>query len=428
MKVAVVTMLFPAAAETFAARDIRSWRDQGVSVSVHCLRPPSSRNDTLRAVFDVMSVPVTYATVGGYLGGLLEMLRQPLRMMGFVARIGRHEWRQPASLLRCLALAPRAMGILAEIRRTRPDVVHLYWGHFPSLVGDLVRRHLPEVRLSHFLGAYDLERGLALSRKVYRRADVRWTHARANLPALQAWDIDPATVQVLHRGIDLEQVERALAGYHGTPFRTGRILTVARLYPGKGVDRAIRVVRILEEQGLDVNLTVIGEGPERERLGRLASELGVSGRINFLGYVPPDAVFTAMAGSRVFLLLSDCIGERLPNVVKEAMYCGCHCISAASPGIEELIADPVFGDIVDTDDLEAAAERVRQALRCGNGGRSTELARSFIRENFDVRRSAQVYLTVWRQLLGYSVVDAPPSAYSRRGGGVEREMMQESGG
>ena len=50
-----------------------------------------------------------------------------------------------------------------------------------------------------------------------------------------------------------------------------------------------------------------------------------------------------MAESRYFIFLSNKKSERLPNVLKEAMQCGCVCISSKTKGIEELIQHGVNG-------------------------------------------------------------------------------------
>ena len=54
-----------------------------------------------------------------------------------------------------------------------------------------------------------------------------------------------------------------------------------------------------------------------------------------------------MAESDIFLFLSSKAGERLPNVVKEAMLSGCICIVSNTPGIDELIEDGKTGFIID---------------------------------------------------------------------------------
>ena len=54
-----------------------------------------------------------------------------------------------------------------------------------------------------------------------------------------------------------------------------------------------------------------------------------------------------MASSDIFLFLSSKAGERLPNVVKEAMLAGCICIVSNTPVIDELIEDGKTGFIIE---------------------------------------------------------------------------------
>src|SRR5690606_6195557 len=136
---------------------------------------------------DLASLDVEHGGVTAVLRGLGEAAKRPADCIWLVRTIIAHCWRQPGQLMKALALVPASLAVLAALERRRPDVVHLFWGHYPSLVGLLARRRLPAAVISLFLGAYDLERRFPLSALLARRADLLLTHAAANRPALHAF-------------------------------------------------------------------------------------------------------------------------------------------------------------------------------------------------------------------------------------------------
>jgi len=101
----------------------------------------------------------------------------------------------------------------------------------------------------------------------------------------------------------------------GLPQEAEVIGVVARHSVEKGVDRAIRVFSQLSTDRENLRLMLIGDGPERATLERLAAELGVADRVVFCGWQKrPTDFYPAMD-----LLLLPSYTEGLPNVVLEAM-------------------------------------------------------------------------------------------------------------
>ena len=66
----------------------------------------------------------------------------------------------------------------------------------------------------------------------------------------------------------------------------------------------------------------------------------------------------AMQSASIFLSLSKKPSERLPNVLKEALWAGCAVISSDTEGIQELVADPSMGMIVQPDDTQGIATAI----------------------------------------------------------------------
>ena len=156
---------------------------------------------------------------------------------------------------------------------------------------------------------------------------------------------------------------------------TLRITTIGNLIPGKAVHDLLQA---LAECGgaFGVETTIVGDGPERERLEALARELGLSCKVRFMGIVPPAAVVGALGESDVFVLTSHAEGR--PNVVVEAMAAGRAIVATALPGVCELLEHEHNGLLFEPGDTAALAAHLRRLaidpalrLRLGRAARKT---------------------------------------------------------
>jgi glycosyltransferase involved in cell wall biosynthesis len=118
-----------------------------------------------------------------------------------------------------------------------------------------------------------------------------------------------------------------------------RIGVAARLYPVKGVALVLHAVRLLDRQGVDVELRIAGSGPERESLEGLADGLGIGSRVSFLGSILDMQSFYRNVDCLVHPPLTEAFGL----VAIEAAALGCPVIAAAIDGLPEAVEDGVTG-------------------------------------------------------------------------------------
>jgi len=394
VRVRYVTMAFPAPYETFACSDVRALMRAGVSVSVHALRPARPDAAQLLDEQQLGHLTLDHNSVRATLRGIVYGLRRPLVLGRLLGWLGRLLWRQPGQLLRSVVLAPRALDLLASMSSDRPDVVHLFWGHYPAIVGYLVNRNLPDVVLSVFLGAYDLEWHYEPSAPVARRADVVWTHARANIPVLERLGVHPSRIQLCHRGLEVER----FASQH-TGKVAGRVIAVGRLAGEKTMADVLAAFARVFQRRPEATLLILGDGPERAYLESLATNLGIRGPVTFMGRVVQDVVRDELARAEVLLYLARSKTDRLPNVIKEAMASRCLCVVTRTQGIDELLLDGVHGFIVEPGDVATAAAKADWAL--ANRGPAmvlAEAAKEHVHAHFDVNRSMGIYAHRWAEL------------------------------
>ena len=393
MNVAYVTVQFPSPSETFAARDIRTLAANGVELEVYSMRERHQDDETLAREQAVSDVARHHLDLGTLLSGLIYAFVRPFLLAKVLVWIAKRETTRPKELIKCIALLPSAFYISRKVRKRHPDVVHLFWGHYPSIVGFLLYQHARPPVLSMFIGAYDLELDLEISRWMLRHADCVFTHSRANLDSLVKARGSMDGINVIYRGLDLQRFppvsEDELTG------RESRIFTAGRLVKSKGFDQAIRLVHSLDAGGVSVALTIGGKGPDRERLERLAESLDVSHLVEFTGHISPTMVRDYMIKSKIFMLLSDAKGERLPNVVKEAMVSGCICVVSKSTGIGELVVDGVNGYVVAKYEIEEVASLVQSLLNNDGHLLLRRKAVSDIVGKFSVNESMREYKRQW---------------------------------
>jgi len=394
-------MAFPAVSEAFAGVEVGALIRAGAEVEIATLRTASKRHKEILTQWRLGSLKVGRCGMRTALAFPIFAISNPwkvFRTMGWLIRSG---YRRPLLLFKCLVFFPRMIEIFAEISRSPPDVLHLFWGHFPAVLGYMTRRWLPQTVVSTSLGAYDLLYDFPPAAEVARCADCVWTHAESNRPSIAALGVDPRKIHVAIRGIDLSLVP------HPMPKRIPhRIVTAGRVIPEKGMEGVIRVVTSLAKRFPDSELVVIGDGPDRRRLEDIVSRLSTENRVVFRGAVSHREVFAILASASVFMLLSRWSSERLPNVVKEALSCGCICVVSKTPGIQELLTALKYPMVVDAEDLESATRLVSTVFENpdqfeGERKRGMEFSQSQLNADDVARRR----LLVWR--------DAKHTVYQR---------------
>lgn len=398
--VSVITMQFPAPSETFAARDMRALMTLGVTLDVHSLRPAHARNQALTESFGIETIPKSFTTARTVLKGVGLMMAHPLEALRFTGEVLWRERRDPVAVLKSLLILPRIYQIVDTLIARKIDVVHCFWGHYPSLVLELLERREAPVLRSTFLGSYDLVSVYQTSLVVAQSAHAAFTHARANLASLEALGIAGNCVDVVYRGIEPEAIDKYLDDAPDMRTRDIDILSVCRIIPGKGIERLLQAVAVMAENGTRPKVVIAGDGASLDEMVKLTADLGIAEHVTFTGFVPIDQVYDLMSRARVFSLLSDEPNDRLPNSVKEAMYLGCHCIAGTSVGINELIRTPDHGLIVDSYTPEDIAEKFNELLDLQPDQDRVVRVRAFIEQEFNANVSMQKYLDIWSKASG----------------------------
>lgn len=376
MKIAYVFSDFPIPTQTFAQSDIKELQRQGHDVTIFCLK--AGKKSLVDPAFKV-DKDTSYAS------SILPIFLHPLVALKMLLVILRNFFSYPVDALTSIAMIGRAIKI-AEACRDH-DVVHAFWGRHPSLVL-VALKHLGRKPLrSIFVGAYDLVNPSFIVPLGISVSDVRFTHADVNVDFFRNMGCD---VNVVRRGIPLD----SLIDEPPTE-RTIDVITASALVKSKRVDRVIDIVNIVRRRGHPVNLTIAGDGPE---MNNLTGQFGDAKEdyVAFTGHIDRGNLFSLMQRSKVFLFLSEKPSERLPNVLKEAIYAGCRVISLSSPGLDELICDETIGKVVlpGVSD-ESIATLLIDEQRKFKFNDHVDIQKCWIRDNFSTQSSMNSYCRIW---------------------------------
>ncbi|MGY8900604.1 MAG: glycosyltransferase family 4 protein [Paraglaciecola sp.] len=400
MKVGIVIMQFPAPSETFASNDIKEISRRIDEAHVFTMRPNTEFHRELICQRQLESISIYSIRLKEFVIGSMLLLFY-IRHVSYLMRC---IFCNLASFFRMesykqICLIPISIIQYRKIKALNLDLVHLFWGHYPSLIGLLVKRYCSGTKVSVFVGAYDLELSLSCSRKMLSVCDFVLTHSDGNSNKISS--LYNRTANVIYRGVDLERLG-TLSTRNGTDNEDNKIhiSTCSRLIKEKGVDDVLRCISKVLSQFDNVFLTVIGDGPDRSRLEKLVRDLGIAEHVIFKGHLSHDLVLKNIADSDIFLFLSRYGGERLPNVIKEAMALGTICVSSRTTDIHELIQDNSTGFLVDIGDYETAAKHITNVIAHGAAAQKEKVnnAKLHIRNNFSVRASIEKTLQIWQKV------------------------------
>lgn len=137
------------------------------------------------------------------------------------------------------------------------------------------------------------------------------------------------------------------------------ILSVGGLVPRKGFDVLINAFRRLAEkkEAGDFFLAIVGDGPLRGELEKLAASLGLGENIRLVGAIPHEQLNSWYSAADLFCLVSD--REGWPNVLLESLACGTPVVATNIWGVPEIICSESVGLLTERTEQAVAATLAR---------------------------------------------------------------------
>jgi glycosyltransferase involved in cell wall biosynthesis len=218
-------------------------------------------------------------------------------------------------------------------------------------------------------------------------------------------------VRIVRNGIRLgifdqppdRALRRVLSGDSERPI----IFTPARLHSQKGHIYLLQAAKELPE----AVFVFAGDGPERHRLEEYARQIGVAGRVKFLGH--RQDVPQLLANCDLFVLPS--LYEGLPLSVLEAMAAGKPVIATAIGGTDEAVVDGVTGLLVRPGDSIGLAAAIRTLLQDGDlAARLADAGKRRVAEDFSSVAMVDRVTEVYDELFNGQSDAEPDSGSSKR--------------
>lgn len=165
-------------------------------------------------------------------------------------------------------------------------------------------------------------------------------------------------IEVISLGVNIPRFSPASREQLGLENGKRYAITVGRLVRRKDLPTLIRALHLLQRPELE--LIVLGDGPELERLRALAKELKIPDQVQFRGFVPDELKFQLLSQCDVFALPS--LHEGFGLVFVEAMYCGLPVVTTSSGGQEDFLQDGKTGYLVAPGEPEALKNALARVL------------------------------------------------------------------
>jgi len=383
--IAYLFTTFPKSTETFLQREIIAMRAHGVNVRLYSLW-----------------------------GGLISFRGLPVtrfnkwRLLTLFWMIPYEGWRRPEVLKQVLhGLFTRrppswinfwenmlgagfACLFAGSFRKNPPALIHAAWGGAPATAAWLLWR-LDGHRFSAAAHAYD----------IYEHGGDWWLNDKLAHAAFIHTSTEMGRAALVARGIAADKIIPIRRGLDRLPkmkrLRSSReplhLICVARLVEKKGLDHQLRIYAALRAAGVPFQARIVGDGPLRPALEKMAGLLGIAADLTFCGHLPQHEVWEQFAWADVLLHTGVIApsGDRdgLPNVIPEAMSCGVLVVTSPTAGTTEAITDGVSGIVVPEDAPARWVAALRQlASDDVVAEKFRAAARHWVEENFDAHKNA----------------------------------------
>jgi glycosyltransferase involved in cell wall biosynthesis len=169
---------------------------------------------------------------------------------------------------------------------------------------------------------------------------------------------DRHEITIIPNGVDLEAFRPGDPVPDDGPLR---VLCVARLIERKGQHHLIQAVGRLIDEGLNVQLELVGTGDAEPKLKAQVRGMGLEGHVSFAGYVPREKIAAHYAAAHVFVLPS--YNEGMSVATLEAMAAGLPLILTRTGGTAELLAEGINGFSFEWADVTTLNTHLRTLVR-----------------------------------------------------------------
>ncbi|MFZ4766082.1 MAG: glycosyltransferase [Roseimicrobium sp.] len=254
------------------------------------------------------------------------------------------------------------------LRRDKPDLVHVYYGHKAVHFYDMLRAwggpfvvSFHGVDVSKFLDEPNYAETL---QQVFAAADLVMARSQSLLDRLVQLGCPTDKLRMNRTPIPLEH----LAASMRQPPADGqwRLVQACRLIQKKGILTALKALTLVKQQYPSVRYVLCGEGSLKPKIEEAVKNLGLEDNVELLGWLDQDQLLEQYRIAQLFLhpseLTKDDDQEGIPNSMLEAMATGLPVVATLHGGIPEAVTNGYDGLLVPEKSPEQLAAALLQAM------------------------------------------------------------------
>jgi glycosyltransferase involved in cell wall biosynthesis len=394
--IGILVSRFPRLDQTDLLRELNELERQGQPILLIPLLRDSSQvvhEDAKPWLRRALYVPLFSAGIAR--ANIARFVRHPLQYVRLLSRLILATLVRPRTLIGTMALFPKSVYLADALQRRGLQHIHAHVASHAATMAYIIAAlsdltfsftvHGPDVFVHQLL----LGEKLAKAKFVRAVSTFNKAFLRGLFPALAKQKIE-----VVHMGLRPEVYAHPSAeSSRNVPIR---LLSVARLVPSEGISYLLDACESLIHDGVDLDCTIVGDGPQAARIEAVIAEHGLSDHIHLRESVTDRAVAKLMGDCDVFVLPSviaeDGQMDGIPASLMEAMAADRPVVASALSGIPELVEDGVSGLLVDaTQPVRVAAALRRLAGDSALRERMGRAAHEKVRREFDIRVTAAAF-------------------------------------
>lgn len=359
MRIAYIMSRFPKLTETFILYEMLAIEAQGQEVEIYPLmrekatviqheaRPLVDRAHftpfiSMMMIWVNLWTLVTYPIT--YLRTLVTLIRSNLGSRRF--------------LLGNLLYFPKAVLLAHMMQENKIEHIHAHFASFPAAVAYIIHQ-FSGIPYSFTAHGSDLHRDQHMLCEKIQDSKQTITISSYNRQFMldHCGQQYASTIQVVHCGINLD--------YFNTDQTTSldedlSIICIGSLHEVKGQQYLLEACGILKQQKIQFHCHLVGDGPDRDMLTKLASDRGIADNVTFHGRLTQPDVIAQLKKANVAALNSvptmDGRREGIPVALMECMAFYLPVVATRLSGIPELVDDGITGFLTEARDSRAIAE------------------------------------------------------------------------
>lgn len=399
-RTAYILKVYPRFSETFVVTEILAREAAGEDLAIYALRP--TRDSRFHPQLAQVQAPVTHLPRAHKLSTeWTTFARAHAELLDFGARFGE---LMPLLVRLDPSDAAQAVELALTLRRDGITRMHVHFATLASWCAAVASAltGIPYTLTTHAKDIFHEDLDPVLLREILQRAEKVVAISEYNRRHLLT-TIDPTLddkVVLVRNGLDLPRFAYRDPEPPHTPLR---VLAVGRIVEKKGFDHLVEATRQLREQGMPLDVRIVGEGELLPALRQQVADAGLSDVVSLLGSRSQSELVAELAWADVMaapcVVGADGNADGLPTVLLEAMASGVPCVATDVTGIPEAV-HPAQGETPATGILLSHApaglpERVAAALRqvADPSWPRVEIARAaraLIERDFDTTRQVRL--------------------------------------